>query len=172
VDETRLLVWVTDVDDADGREMGMKNERQDALVEGHAVALLLFLDKGLTRLDGIVVDGTVVPVGSVGAIVLVGGRCIEARRHTPSEEALEISEVRVGDGPFEGLEDVGYVAVGTDVWATEPTNESGSVAVELEEESCSCLEGTVGINIVLSLPVGLEAGQLVKVNVQEVGPKL
>jgi hypothetical protein len=61
---------------------------------------------------------------------------------------------------------VGYVAVGTDVWATEPANESGGVTVELEEESCSGLEGTVGINIILCLPVGVESRQLVKVNVQ------
>jgi hypothetical protein len=61
---------------------------------------------------------------------------------------------------------VGYVAVGADVWAAEPANEGGSVAVELEEESCSGLEGTVSINIILRLPVGLESRQLVKVNVQ------
>jgi hypothetical protein len=144
----------------------MENERQDALVERHAGALLLFLDKGLTRLDGIVVNGTVVPVGGVGAIVPVGGRRVEARRHTPSEESLEVSEIGVGDGPLEGLEDVGYVAVGTDVWATEPANESGGVTVKLQEEGCSGLEGTVGINIVLCLPVGFESRQLVKVNVQ------
>jgi hypothetical protein len=137
--ETRLLVWVTDVDDADGREMGMKNEWQDALVEGHAVALLLFLDKRLACLDGIVVDGTVIPVRGVGAIVLVGDCRIEACRHTPGEESLEVSEVRVGNGPLQSLEDVGYLAVGADVWAAEPANEGGSVAVELEEESCSGL---------------------------------
>jgi hypothetical protein len=34
---------------------------------------------------------------------------------------------------------VGYVAVCTDVWATEPANESGGVTVELKEESCSGL---------------------------------
>jgi hypothetical protein len=144
----------------------MENERQDALVERHAVALLLFLDKGLTRLDGIVVDGTVVPVRCVGTIVPVSGFCVEACRHTPSEESLEVSKVRVGDGPLEGLEDVGHVAVGTDVWSTEPANESGGVAVKVKEESGSGLEGTVGINIILCLPVGVESRQLVKVNVQ------
>jgi hypothetical protein len=130
----------------------MENERQDALIERHAVALLLLLDKGLTRLDGIVVDGTVVPVGGVGTIVLVGGHRIETRRHTPSEEALEVSEVRVGDGPLEGLEDVGYVAVGTDVWSTEPANESANcrrraaVAWRALSASISSCASQLGLN--------------------------
>jgi hypothetical protein len=67
----------------------------------------LLLDKGLTRLDRVIIDGAMVPVGGVGTIVLVGGRRIEACWHAPSEESLEVSEVRVGDGPLEGLEDVG-----------------------------------------------------------------
>jgi hypothetical protein len=91
----------------------------------------LLVDQCLTCLDGIIINGAVVPLGGVGAIVPVSGRRIEPCRHTPSEESLKVSKVGVGDGPLEGLEDVGYAAVGTDMWATEPSSESGGVAVKL-----------------------------------------
>jgi hypothetical protein len=77
VDETRLLVGVTNIDDADWYEMGVENEMQDALMEGHTVSLLLPLDNCQWCLDRIVVSGAVTPVCGVGAIVPVGGRCVE-----------------------------------------------------------------------------------------------
>jgi hypothetical protein len=60
MDETCLLLQVTKVDDADWCEMGVENEPPDTLIKGHTLSLLLLLDKHLTCLDGIIVDGAVI----------------------------------------------------------------------------------------------------------------